>query len=147
MDRFGGHPLTVNAAHLGLKIILSAVTLFYGLVPAIADMNETHLLNPLWSEHARFHGAWFLAFAAGVSGTALYLIWWADEIVIPVVLGLMFAGGFWIATVFKSTYGGALVDTNGFEHEILGFEANSVIFSGMTIILVFVLFMARSLRS
>ena len=133
-------------AILGFKTIVSAVTLFYGVVPAIADLNETHLLNPLWSEHARFHAAWFLAFSAGVSGTALYLLWWADEVVVPVVLGLMFAGGFWVAMVFKSAYGGALVDTNGFEHQILGFEANSFLFSVMTIILLVALVFARSHR-
>lgn len=127
--------MSERSANLGLKIIITIVTLFYGVVPAIADMNDTHLLNPLWSEHARFHAAWFLAFAAGVSGTALYLIWWADEAVIPIVLGLMFAGGFWVATMFQSAYGGALVDRNGFEHQMFGFEANSFLFGVMTIIL------------
>lgn len=119
-----------------LKMGISSVTVFYGLVPALADLNETHLLNPLWSEHARFHGAWFLAFAAGVACTALYLLWRRDEIVVPVVLGLMFAAGFWVATIFRSAYGGGLVDPNGFIQTIAGIEANTFLFSIVSILLI-----------
>lgn len=119
-----------------LKVFVSAITLFYGFVPAIADLNETHLFNPLWSEHARFHGAWFLAFGAGVACTALFLIWRRDEIFVPIVLGLMFAGGFWVATLFRSAYGGALVDANGHTHTIAGVESNTFLFSVVSLLLV-----------
>lgn len=118
-----------------LKIFVSAITVFYGLVPAIADLNETHLFNPLWSQHARFHGAWFLAFAAGVAGTALFLIWRHNEVFVPIVLGLMFAAGFWVATLFRSAYGGELVDTNGHAHTIAGVESNMFLFSIVSILL------------
>jgi len=49
------------------KLALTAVTLIYGIVPAIADLNETHLLNSHWSAHARLHGAWFLFFGASMA--------------------------------------------------------------------------------
>ncbi|MEJ8562339.1 hypothetical protein QTO30_14635 [Yoonia sp. GPGPB17] len=117
-----------------LKIVVSLLTVFYGLVPAIADLNETHLLNPLWSEHARFHGAWFLAFAAGIALTALFLIWVRDQVVLPIVFGLLFAGGFWVATLFQSAYGGGLVDPNGFEQQIMGFESNLFLFSVVSVL-------------
>lgn len=117
-----------------LKVIVSLLTVFYGLVPAIADLNETHLLNPLWSEHARFHGAWFLAFAAGIALTALFLVWVRDEVVLPIVFGLMFAGGFWVATIFQSAYGGGLVDPNGFEQQIMGIESNLFLFSVVSVL-------------
>lgn len=119
-----------------LKFVVSGVTLFYGFVPAIADLNETHLFNPLWSEHARFHGAWFLAFSAGVACTALYLIWRRDDVFIPIILGMMFAAGFWVATVFAPIYGGALVDTNGYVQAIAGIEANTLLFSVVSLLLV-----------
>ncbi|MEL6203536.1 MAG: DUF6640 family protein [Pseudomonadota bacterium] len=119
-----------------LKAVVSAISLFYGFVPAFADLNETHLFNPLWSEHARFHGAWFLAFAAGVSLVALFLIWRRDDVLIPIVLGLMFAGGFWVATVFGPAYGGALVDANGYTQEIFGIESNTFLFSIVSILLI-----------
>ncbi|MEL6523058.1 MAG: DUF6640 family protein [Pseudomonadota bacterium] len=124
-----------TVATILLKVFISAITVFYGLVPALADLNETHLFNPLWSEHARFHGAWFLAFGAGVASTALFLIWRRDEVFVPIALGLMFAGGFWVATLFRSAYGGALVDTNGHTHTIAGIESNTFLFSLVTVLL------------
>ena len=132
-----------RVSKLLLKIAISAISIFYGLVPALADLNETHLFNPLWSQHARFHGAWFLAFAAGVAGTALFLIWRRDEVFVPIVLGLMFAGGFWIATLFRSAYGGELVDTNGHTHTIAGIESNTFLFSIVGILLLATLFFAN----
>ncbi|MEL6574193.1 MAG: DUF6640 family protein, partial [Pseudomonadota bacterium] len=102
-----------------LKLAVTAITVFYGLVPAIADLNETHLFNPLWSDHARFHGAWFLAFTAGIAVIALFLIWVRDDVFLPIAFGLMFVAGFWVATVFGPAYGGALVDDNGYVQTVL----------------------------
>ncbi len=128
--------MTPKTLQLALKIGVSALTAFYGFVPAFADLNETHLLNPLWSAHARFHGAWFLVFAAGVALVSLYLMWWRDEVFVPIFLGLMFAVGFWIATVFGPAYGGALVDPNGHTHTIAGVETNMFLFSVVTTLLI-----------
>ncbi|MEM9707349.1 MAG: DUF6640 family protein [Pseudomonadota bacterium] len=122
------------AGKVVFKVLVSLLTVFYGLVPAIADLNETHLLNPLWSEHARFHGAWFLAFAAGIALTALFLIWARDQLILPIIFGLMFAGGFWVATIFQSAYGGGLVDPNGFEQQIVGIESNLFLFSVVSVL-------------
>ncbi|MEL6467718.1 MAG: DUF6640 family protein [Pseudomonadota bacterium] len=127
--------MTYETPKLVLKIGVSAITVFYGFVPAYADLNETHLFNPLWSEHARFHGAWFLAFAAGVALISLYLMWWRDDMFVPISLGLMFAAGFWIATFFGPAYGGALVDPNGHTQTIAGIEANMFLFSVVTMLL------------
>ena len=128
--------MTPRTLQLALKIGVSALTAFYGFVPAFADLNETHLFNPLWSAHARFHGAWFLAFAAGVALISLFLMWWRDEVFVPIFLGLMFAIGFWIATVFGPAYGGALVDPNGHTHTIVGIEANKFLFSVVTLLFI-----------
>ncbi|MEL6953663.1 MAG: DUF6640 family protein [Pseudomonadota bacterium] len=126
-----------------LKIAVTAITIFYGLVPAIADLNETHLFNPLWSEHARFHGAWFLAFAAGIALVALFLIWVRDDVFLPIAFGLMFVAGFWVATVFGPTYGGALVDENGYVQTVLGIESNMFLFSVVGALLLLMLILAR----
>ena len=126
-----------------LKIAVTAITIFYGLVPAIADLNETHLFNPLWSEHARFHGAWFLAFAAGIALVALYLIWVRDDVFLPIAFGLIFVAGFWVATVFGPTYGGALVDENGYLQTVLGIESNMFLFSVVGALLLLMLVLAK----
>ncbi len=131
--------MTNTALKAPLKIGMSAITVFYGFVPAIADLNETHLFNPLWSEHARFHGAWSLAFAAGI---ALFLVWVRDDVFLPIAFGLVFAAGFWVATLFRSAYGGALVDSNGHTHTIAGIESNMFLFSVVSILLMIALAVA-----
>ncbi|MEL6646403.1 MAG: DUF6640 family protein [Pseudomonadota bacterium] len=125
-----------------LKIAVTAITVFYGLVPAIADLNETHLFNPLWSEHARFHGAWFLAFTAGIALIALFLIWVRDDVFLPIAFGMIFVAGFWVATVFGPTYGGALVDANGYAQTVLGLDSNMFLFSVVGVLLLILLALA-----
>jgi hypothetical protein len=41
-----------------VRLLLSLVTLGYGLVTVKADFNKTHATNPLWTGHARFHVVW-----------------------------------------------------------------------------------------
>lgn len=116
------------------KGVISLATLFYGLVPALADLNETHLFHPGWSAHARLHGAWFLAFGAGMAGFALYLTWLRDDARLAAVIGFMFSAAFWIAYLTSGFYGGALVDAGGVEAQILGLDANQAIFSVMMVL-------------
>ncbi|MEO1700640.1 MAG: DUF6640 family protein [Pseudomonadota bacterium] len=134
--------MTSPVLKVALKIGVSAITVFYGLVPAIADLNETHQFNPIWSEHARFHGAWFLAFAAGIALIALFLIWVRDDILLPITFGLMFVAGFWVATIFGPAYGGALVDENGYVQTVLGIESNMFLFSVVGALLLIALVLA-----
>ncbi|MEM7004731.1 MAG: DUF6640 family protein [Pseudomonadota bacterium] len=121
------------------KLALTAVTLIYGIVPAIADLNDTHLLNPDWSAHARLHGAWFLFFGASMAALSLYFVWIRDSLILPTVIGLAFISGFWLAVLTAPLYGGALVDSNGVETQILGLDANAFIFTFLTFILLLVL--------
>ncbi|MEM9670083.1 MAG: DUF6640 family protein [Pseudomonadota bacterium] len=121
------------------KVALTAVTLIYGIVPAIADLNETHLLNPEWSAHARLHGSWFLFFGAFMGTLSLYFIWVRDSLILPTMIGLGFVSGFWLAVLTAPLYSGALVDSNGVETQILGLDANAFIFTLLTITLLLVL--------
>lgn len=139
--------MSSSALKAALKIGVSAITVFYGIVPAIADLNETHLFNPLWSEHARLHGAWFLAFAAGIALIGLFLIWVRDDVFLPIAFGLMFVAGFWVATIFGPLYGGALVDENGYVQKILGIESNMFLFSVVGILLLIALWVASRVYS
>lgn len=124
---------------LTVKVLITLATLVYGIVPAIADLNETHLLNPDWSAHARLHGAWFLAFAAGMALIGLFILWRRDQLLLPILIGLLFAAGFWVAVLTAPLYGGALVDENGIEAVVLGLDANVFTFSVLTTVLLFTL--------
>lgn len=134
--------MTNSALKVALKTGVSAITIFYGLVPAIADLNETHLFNPLWSAHARLHGAWFLAFAAGIALIGLFLIWVRDDVFLPITFGIMFVAGFWVATIFGPMYSGALVDENGYVQTVFGIESNMFLFSVVGVLLLIALAVA-----
>lgn len=128
-----------------IKVVVTIGTLVYGIVPAVADLNETHLYNPEWSPHARVHGAWFLFFGLLMSFLALFLLWVRNELVLSIVIGLCFVAGFWLAFLTSSLYGGALVDANGVETRILGLESNVFVFSVLGILFGTCLYLARRL--
>ncbi|WP_439379664.1 DUF6640 family protein [Amycolatopsis lexingtonensis] len=41
----------------------------------VADWNETHIHNPTWPPHAKFHNAQTMSMGAALSLTALYQLW------------------------------------------------------------------------
>jgi hypothetical protein len=43
------------------KILITLATIFYGIMPVIADLSDSHLLNPSWMPHAKFHLVWLLS--------------------------------------------------------------------------------------
>jgi hypothetical protein len=61
----------IRVGRILLTVVLAATT----ILSFILDWSPNHLLNPLWHPHARFHGALLLFMLAGVSGTAIWLLW------------------------------------------------------------------------
>lgn len=58
----------IGKSLLTLVLVGGAVTAF------LFDWNATHVFNPLWQPHARYHGAVLLFFLAGVAGVATWLL-------------------------------------------------------------------------
>jgi len=57
-----------------------SMALFSAITPFIADLNETHIYNPHWPPHAKFHNAQVLVFTLLLNSAALYFIWRKDGI-------------------------------------------------------------------
>lgn len=57
------------------KAILTVTALYGGVGAHIADWGGTHLHNPAWPPHAKFHTAQTMSLGAGLGGLALALIW------------------------------------------------------------------------
>jgi hypothetical protein len=38
--------------------LLTLTAIVYAVIPPIVDINATHILNPEWTAHARFHTVW-----------------------------------------------------------------------------------------
>jgi hypothetical protein len=56
-------------------VTLSCISIFTMLIMSVMDLNETHMTNPLWPPHARFHWAVQYFSALMVSILALFAIW------------------------------------------------------------------------
>ena len=114
------------------KILTSVGTLWYGIIPIAADLNDSHLLKPDWMPHAKFHLAWLLAMGSCLAAYAFYLIWRKAQVIEAASIGVCVMGGFWIAAFTKSFYGGLFVDPNVEAPSILGLHPNVFAFIFVT---------------
>jgi len=119
--------------------ILLTIGVFEFFGPIVRDTSVTHLLNPTWVGHARFHLAWALVFM-GLSGVCnLYLIWFRRPLQIS-SLYISWAWqacnifGFWGAAVLESAYGGSIIDPE-FHFTVMGLNENVFAFVVLTSIL------------
>jgi hypothetical protein len=57
------------------KFILGFVLVVGAVISTAVDWNTTHLFNPAWHPHARFHDALFLLLLNGATLIILWLLW------------------------------------------------------------------------
>ncbi|ESZ90384.1 hypothetical protein SBOR_9220 [Sclerotinia borealis F-4128] len=57
------------------RILLTLSALAQGITPFIADFNHTHIYNPRWPPHAKFHNGQTLSMGAGLCLITLYYTW------------------------------------------------------------------------
>jgi hypothetical protein len=67
--------MSVGIASLAGRLILSAISLFTAVSPYLADWNATHIYNPLWPPHAKYHNAQTMAFGALLGIAGLVFAW------------------------------------------------------------------------
>jgi hypothetical protein len=87
---------------------LRALALTTAISGFAADWNRTHLFNPNWPPHARFHDAMTIALGTGLGGSALYLLRnRADrrEVAVGAALPALFWASMGAAFVFPGTAG------------------------------------------
>ena len=58
----------------GRSLLTFAVATF-SAINVLADWNKTHIFNPTWPPHARFHGADMSVIVWSVSAIAIWLLW------------------------------------------------------------------------
>lgn len=101
------------------RILLTLVTLGYGLATVFADFNKTHATNPLWTPHARFHVVWQISSYVGFGLMALALTWWpgpmaTERLYLVACMGAIVYGAFFVAVFAMPVYGGEAYDKNGY---------------------------------
>ncbi len=89
------------------RILLSCIALFTGISPYLADWNETHIFNPHWSPHAKFHNAQTMAFAVVLMLLALVFAWrrGGDQRTNIAVAGML-ASMYWVTQGLAHFYPG-----------------------------------------
>lgn len=142
---------------LTVKVLLTIATLGYSAIPALFDSNETHVTNPSYPGHARFHVVWQVSSYVYVALLGLFLIWTAGSDTWPLWIAAIMAGaaylGFWTAVASRPVYGGKLVSeinpVPAFNWNLFGArfqtDANITIFTLAVLVLIAaVLLLART---
>jgi hypothetical protein len=92
------------------KILLSFVAIITIVVPSIMDLNNTHMTNPLWPPHARFH--WSIQWYSITiwNAIALFLLWgqYSDKnsrlsIIVAGLAPILFWGSFFPSMLMPGT--------------------------------------------
>lgn len=131
------------------RLLLSLPALFLAIGPPFVDLNASHVLNPLWSGHARLHTVWLITTNSLISLVALWLLWrsapgalrrsvhLAGVLVGAVLLGFFVAGG------TQALYGGSFTDPNGIAQTVGGFDLNLAVFSLLFLVVVSAMVLGR----
>ena len=62
------------------KLLLSTAAMWPAVGAAVADWNVTHVFNPTWPPHARFHNAQTITMAVGMAGLGLWQLWGPGQV-------------------------------------------------------------------
>lgn len=94
------------------KLLVSLVAFYAAFGSYIFDWNDTHIYNPLWPPHAKFHNAQTMLLGTCLGLLALGVLWQANfEAVARLQLASTLAALYWLtqagAVLFPGT---ALVD-------------------------------------
>ena len=88
--------------------ILSSVAALTAVGGFLADWNRTHLFNPNWPPHAKFHDAQSILLASLLGASGLYFLWRRGEH--PernLALGALLPSFFWVAQGASFVFPGA----------------------------------------
>ncbi|MDQ3062041.1 MAG: acetyltransferase [Acidobacteriota bacterium] len=104
---------TVNTRWAIGKLLISLVAVFTSVSPYLADWNETHIYNSIWTPHAKFHNAQTMVLGALLGLLAIYCLWFRRALSDQQKLnkGVVLASLFWLAQLPATFFPGtALTD-------------------------------------
>lgn len=92
-------------------LITISVMLFLVVIPVL-ELNASHVFNPEWPPHARFHNMWQIITNCCLGLLCLWLVWVKSNTLLSGVLVLCIMGGVLAAQTFADFYGGTIVSGN-----------------------------------
>ena len=66
-----GMPRTVAPG----RVLITLVSAWSAVGPYVFDWNETHIYNPSWPPHAKFHNAQTMSLGVGLAAVTLQQLW------------------------------------------------------------------------
>ena len=92
--------------------IITLVALITIVGPFAADWSSTHLFNPRWTPHAKFHNAQTMLLGLGLGASALWFVWrQSGDAKTNLLAAAVFAALYWITQAGSITFPGtALFD-------------------------------------
>ena len=96
------------------RVLLSIIALFTAVSPYVADWNATHIYNPSWPPHAKFHNGQTMAVAVLLGVSALFFIWdKRSKIRVNLPATLLLISFYWVSQALANLYPGvAWTDPN-----------------------------------
>lgn len=117
------------AVSLG-KVLISAAALFQAVGAFWADWSDTHVFNPDWSPHAKFHNAQTMVLAVTAAGLTLWALWGRGRVDRSRLRWAVVCGGlFWFTTTPAAFFPGSAVvdpDTPTQPFSFVGIPVNQV---------------------
>jgi hypothetical protein len=129
-----------------LRAFMTLLWISVAVGPIAADFNATHLFNPGWSPHARFHMMTVFSSAVALALFGLYLCWGPTasrhySLKISALLGFLYTLSLLIATIGMPFYGGSLYWRDFSPRPPVISDPNLVVFLCVTAIFAILLFM------
>lgn len=122
------------------RILVSLIAIVTVVAPFLADWNETHIYNPYWTPHAKFHNAQTMSFGAVAGLLSLAFLWWPGSQRFHHQVGALFAAIYWITQPMSLLFPGtALADPHfGLSMPVIaGIEINQVMLDVLFLAVVF----------
>lgn len=113
-------------------LITLCVAIFTVIIP-ILEVNASHVFNPGWPAHARFHEVWQLITNCGIGLLCLWLAWLRNSVKFSSVLVVLVMGGVLVAHGLQDLYGGSVLSGN-ISKTILEVEI-AVVVAGLAVVL------------
>jgi len=89
---------------LSSRLIFTALGIFVAVGSHLADYNKTHIFNPRWTQHAKFHDGQTLMFSILLAALSIFFAWRKTTDRVNAVLA---AAGF--AAIYWVTQAGAIL--------------------------------------
>lgn len=108
------------------KIILSVVAVFGIVTPYLADWNVTHIYNPTWPPHAKFHNAQTMLLGTLLGLLALWFLWRRRTDKATLQVAVIFVSLFWVSQAGSILFPGTAFADPGYDSRptISGFKPN-----------------------